>query len=1676
VQVTGGASNNTIGGTAAGAGNVISGNLTNGIELNASGNLVEGNFIGTNAAGTAALGNSGDGVSVTAAANTIGGTVSGAGNLISGNAGDAGILLQGTSAGSNLVVGNLIGTQVGGLLALGNGNDGIDIQSSGNTIGGTTAAARNVITSSGNVGIAFQVSTTTGNLVEGNYIGVGSDGVTALGNKSHAGVEIFSDGGSETIGGTAAGAGNLIAGNTGDGIRVLTSANLVEGNLIGTNVTGNAALANTSHGIEVGGASNTIGGTTASAGNLISANQGNGINIDTSSGNLVQGNRIGTNAAGTAALANQLAGVAVLSSSNTIGGTTAGAHNVVSGNVQVGVFIMGSAASGNLVQGNYIGTDVTGNAPLGNGFQGVILNDAPNNTIGGSVTGAGNIISANTDNGVAIAGTAATGDQVQGNLIGVGANGTSVLGNGLDGVYIGDGGIFNPPIQGSASNALIGGTTATARNVIANNGNDGVLIAGSGATGIVVEGNYIGADATGMVAAPNKIDGVEISGGATNDTIGGTVAGAGNVISGNKNIGVDLDGTGTTGNLVADNLIGTNAAGNAALANASDGVQLTAGASNNTIGGTVAAARNVISGNGSNGIFGTGTDVTQNLVEGNFIGTNAAGTAALGNTRAGVGFSAPNNTVGSAVAGGGNVISGNGSDGVSFNGTSGGLVQGNLIGTDMTGTVALANQGNGVSLSSAGNITVGGTTGPARNVIAANQQNGVFGFGSGTSGNLVEGNYIGTNAAGTAALGNLRAGVSFSTGNNSVGGAVTGAGNVISGNGLDGVSLNALSGGAVQGNLIGTDANGMVALGNQGNGVSLANTGNITIGGTTAAARNIIAANKLDGINASGTGATGNLIEGNYVGTTGNGMAALANGAIGVELTGGASSNTIGGSVPGAGNVLSGNTAEGLRITGSATTANLVQGTLIGTNAAGTAAVANKQAGIFLNGTSGNTIGGMAAGARNVISGNSAEGIFASGGSASNLIQNNLIGTDITGNAALGNPLGGIFLGNSPNNTVGGTTGGAGNVISGNGASGVVIVGSSSTGDVVQGNLIGLGADGTTSLGNALSGVSVGDGSQLSPPFPGSANQIVIGGVTSGARNVISGNANYGININGSGATGITVQGNYVGTDTTGSLARSNAFDGIIIRGGASNDTIGGTAAGAGNVISGNSASGVEIDVSGILVQGNLIGTQADGASALGNAQQGVFLHSGASQNTIGGTVAGAGNTIAFNGGAGVLADSGTGNTILSDSIFNNTGLGIQLTNGANSNPPIPVVTLAQPSGTGTAVAGTLMGAANTRFAVQLFANPRNFQEGKTLLGTITVTTDASGKGSFNMVLGVAFAAGQFTTATATDPNGNTSEFSVALPPPGSLTATGVPVCAVVGVAFTNLPVAEVTITGMVLPATAYTATITWGDGTPTTAAVLVLSGNTLTVQGSHTYTTEGSFTVQVTVNDTAGHSASVTTTASVFGYISSLYQEVLNRAPDTAGLAFWLGVEQTGVSRTLIAQAFLSSAEHRGIEVDQFYQKLLHRPADAAGRALWVNALLAGASENAVAVAFLISPEYTAEHPDAVSYVTGLYEDVLGRPPDATGFSFWSQVLANGARSRADLAYYFLTSGEAYVDAIDEYYRNFLGRNPSLQEEQGYLASVLSGQATPASLTAIFLGSPEFLSHQLAVACNRMT
>jgi hypothetical protein len=702
-------------------------------------------------------------------------------------------------------------------------------------------------------------------------------------------------------------------------------------------------------------------------------------------------------------------------------------------------------------------------------------------------------------------------------------------------------------------------------------------------------------------------------------------------------------------------------------------------------------------------------------------------------------------------------------DGIRLQGSGTNVIQGNFLGTDVTGTVAHGNGEGGVMIDgSVGNL-VGGTNAAARNIISGGNQNGVYLFTSGAVSNVIEGNYIGTSVTGENSLGNVNNGLEISAApGNIIGGTIPGAGNVISGNGESGIYLlsSGATGNLIEGNYIGLNTNGAGAIGNTQDGVTIYGVAGNTVGGTNAGARNIISGNGGAGVDVVVSGATSNSILGNYIGTDITGKLAIPNQDNGVIING-VPGNTIGGTNAGAGNIISGNQQNGVTITSAGSSSNLVQGNFIGVDATGTNALPNTYGGIQIYSASGNTVGGANGG--NVISGNSLSGVMlVNPGGGTNIVQGNLIGTDYSGQKAVANAQAGIYI-TVPGNTIGGQTAALRNVISGNSQNGIFIYGSSATNNLIEGNYIGASITGEAALGNGYAGIAISN-----------APANIIGGTTIGARNVISGNGvgnngDSGIELDGS-TTVTVVQGNYIGTDATGNNALGNVDGGIYFYGSGAN-TIGGTAAGAGNLISGNSQEGLSVGDPGAnfnIIQGNFIGTKADGISPLGNQLHNIDFSDTASSNMVGGTTSAADNHIAFVQNAsydGVRIRTGClGNFVSRNSIFSNGYLGI-LIDVSGGVLQSNLVTLTEAvSGNGlTGIQGSLSSYANGSFLIQFYEditpNATGYGEGLTYIGSTNITTGVNGQASFVLTLPVAVPTGNYLSATATDSANTTWEF-----------------------------------------------------------------------------------------------------------------------------------------------------------------------------------------------------------------------------------------------------------------------------------------------------------------------------
>jgi CSLREA domain-containing protein len=546
--------------------------------------------------------------------------------------------------------------------------------------------------------------------------------------------------------------------------------------------------------------------------------------------------------------------------------------------------------------------------------------------------------------------------------------------------------------------------------------------------------------------------------------------------------------------------------------------------------------------------------------------------------------------------------------------------------------------------------------------------------------------------------------------------------------------------------------------------VSGAGAGNTTITG--------LAINRFgdDGLSINAPAAK---VVGNFIGTNAAGNDDLGNGGNGVRLL--SSQNVVGRSENATQNVISGNGGHGISVEDPN---NIVANNHIGTDADAEEDLGNSLSGVFVDNAPDALVGGSSEnGTLNIVSGNDRHGVEVSNiGAEGARIVGNLIGLDRNGNgfSDVGNSRDGVRISSTPRVEIGDTVAGGGNAISDNGEHGVEIVGTSSTTNVVLGNRIGTNFNGSSDFGNAGDGVRIGNSSNA-----------LIGGTVVGARNVISGNDANGVFISGtSSATSNNVQGNFIGVDKNGTTGIGNTEAGVRVE--TPGNLIGGTTTGARNVISGNGEEGVWLNGTGAndnRVQGNFIGTDANGINNLGN-EYGVSI-TGASGNTIGGTVDAAANKIALNRMRGVIivGDAATGNSILRNSIFGNgipPGLSIDLNdNGVTANDAqdpdtgpnglqnFPVLT----SASETRIEGRLNSRPGRTFTIQFFSNPPQttpllIREGTTFLGEKTVETNGEGRVSF--AFNTSVNTGEVVTATATIHQvnssrlGNTSEFSAA--------------------------------------------------------------------------------------------------------------------------------------------------------------------------------------------------------------------------------------------------------------------------------------------------------------------------
>ena len=1374
--------------------------------LKVGNNVIEQNLIGTDPTGTMDKGNGHDGIGVFLSShNTI------RGNLISGNE-SSGIFIADGLATDNHIEGNRIGTDASGLHPLGNrlngvclaagdvpflrqDHDPVDGYASGNFIGGPDPERGNLIAGNGNAGVF--IFRGTGNRVQGNYIGVGIDGLTAIPNGTQTGsfgedgvwIEEAQD---NEVGGLEEGAGNLISGNEGAGVRVTAvgrsaESNRIQGNKIGTDKDGNfhEGLGNRQGGVQLRNESpddaedvavdfNIIGSFDAEDGdedgtvrgrNIISGNLSHGVNIvgHRTRDNRIQGNYIGTDETGLAPAGNEGDGVHVSTfvgqvpgtSTALIGGEDPGATNIISGNTGNGVFIgFGGRAA---VVANAIGTNKNGDAPIPNGENGVLILNSSGNFVGAKVelepgldVAFGNVIAANGNDGIQISGDSHD-NHVIANVIGAGPTTTASLGNGRHGIAIFD-----------AHDNHVGDGTERGRNVIVNNEAFGVVAAGPGAIHNTVQGNYIGVTADGTTRAGNLLGGVSIHDAPAN-IIGGTIllpsgpADAGNVISGNQGVGVRVEGLAATGNLVLRNLIGTNATVDEAVSN-QGGMSVTGGASHTRI------ELNIIAGNAVAGVSirEAGATTLLNNEIGGELPNDGAGIEVV-------------NTPGTVIGGdsfddGGNLISGNAAAGILLTGslTTGTRITGNLIGTDVD---AASPVGNAEGVVIVGDQALGAPSGTIvlANIIAGNVGDGVR-ISAGASDNLIENNLIGTNSIADD-LRNGGNGVLIEDApDNVIGGTEEEADNLILWNTMAGVRVQGLL--SARNTILGNGIGRSTRM-----GIEILNGASVTrVDG------NILTLNGLSGVYVGDS--SGTIVTNNLIGTTREGLEARPNGGAGVYVVNSPDTVIGGDDFINGGNLISGNSLAGVILSGFRTTRARVSGNYIGTDIDAANPLGNEQ-GVVIGG--GPDVGGGASAnvvENNVISGNRQDGVSISFGATANRVENNFIGTNKFAAEGLGNGGNGVVIDNAPANVVGGAAAGSDNLITRNRLSGVRVQGAGSAANWILGNGIGR---------SPVAGIEVRDG----------ASATVID------RNLITRNEQAGVFLDSAGAAN-RLTNNKIGTSREGDVAQPNGAFGVWIK-----NTPGTVIGGAsfeqgGNLISGNELMGIVMTGSrttDTLITGNYIGTDITGNRPLGNDEgialggsselgaasktvirgnviafnrkEGVLITLGAFDNTVGGNTPDLANRIMNNGRAGVAvtSDASTGNAILVNRISSNAGLGIDLgadgvsyndhlkdnDTGPNNLQNFPELTFAT-VGASRRMVGVLKAAPGTVHVIRFFAvaevDSSGFGEGERYLASTAVTTNSSGVAFFDVFLPEGEAAGAHLTATATDARGNTSEFS----------------------------------------------------------------------------------------------------------------------------------------------------------------------------------------------------------------------------------------------------------------------------------------------------------------------------
>lgn len=1106
----------------------------------------------------------------------------------------------------------------------------------------------------------------------------------------------------------------------------------------------------------------------------------NGLTLSGANNVLIAGNFIGLETDGVTSSSNLGNGISLADSlGNTIGGDSIQDRNVISANLNNGIRL--SSSSNNQIVGNYVGTDASGMLDRGNANNGVMLTIRANgNTLGGSQ---GNVISGNDINGILLNGQSKH-NTVSGNFIGTTPDGTTALGNANDGLKIENAGQnligqSDPLSSVTYSNAdsvsmpvsgwqgIRGGDTPGEYLIAGTSGTDGLLFKGSiDGFGTSYSVNYPDAFNT-SVYGPDRLSGgkVRLVGVYKNEDF--------------ETAAVTVNGflfEGTTADLT-----------NAGKYRTINYPEAKYNYVHSTMGGLAVGNYDSPAETGTTELpLGPGHAYIYDIAQDAFL-TDVAFPGSLSNTVYGIWH---NGGASYTLCGGYSLVPGNNLNDqdqpigqaylVDYNSATGQFS--NWTSFSYPGGTNFVTHFEGISSVEKGVYTLNAdsaqinSTNPAQGswVTVHRKPNGSFGEAAWvdlnypnvdptsnvTSSNSVYGNQVVGIVLGDEGPISYQATLNFEFQ----------LSNVISGNGGNGVGLYGAHNNQIAMNYIGTDVSGSLDLGNAQSGILItAGAARNLIGGEATGGNdptndlfvrppqgNLISGNDADGVLITGN-ATKNQLSGNFIGTTATGVAPLGNSLDGVAIVDANGNSLIGCTLRQDPfvfyNVISGNGGSGLRITNSNDTT--IQANFIGLGADNDTPVGNAINGVVVEGSSSRTTMGGPIPLGNVVAANVRNGIVVRGQTSYFTSYNTFCGlAAFSENTHLGNGRNGMLITSTGGNILIRT-----NVISNNGEDGIEISGDAT--DVrVAGNIFGLNTVGLSPMGNSGNGVQVG----------GNAHHLVIGGPQPTfniiPQNIISSNGRSGVAIVGN-AHHIDVSNGYIGTDVTGKQARGNNRAGVYLGPGTYSNTIGSADPSLPTVISGNLKSGIEMSGTRLnTVLGTLIGADATGLTPLGNGGNGVLLIK-SPRNVIGRvpvaaspTSSSAANLIAYNHGSGVFVASGSWNAIFANSIHSNGELGIQLAVGANGNQAAPMITSATRQPLGIQISGTLTSKPNTTFTIEFFANEAIDPSGQVSLGSQSVTSDTTGLATFDFFGPLPPANTLAITATATDANNNTSEFS----------------------------------------------------------------------------------------------------------------------------------------------------------------------------------------------------------------------------------------------------------------------------------------------------------------------------